>query len=246
MNRTGLPLHAEGFDNSIAAVAEIVGMAGLIPTGIFSHLATADEEGCPLTSRQIARFRAARMALARRGIRLPAHLAASAAVLTGQARGLAFARLGLALYGYPPAGSGAGLLPIARLEADLAQVYALPRGEAIGYGGRFVTSRREVIGILPIGYADGLPRAAEGGRVRVAGRLCPLVGRVSMDAAAVLLTGIPRRELGVATIFGEEAGDLPSLAAAAHTIPYELLARLGARIDRKYSYGTTSGTHHIE
>ncbi len=246
MNRTGLPLHAEGFDETVAAVRRIVSMTGLLPTGIYSHLATADEEKSRLADRQVARFRAAMAVLAREGIRLPAHIAASAAVLSGRSRGLPLARLGLALYGYPPAGGGEGLLPIARLEADLAAVYSLPRGEAIGYGGRYVTRRRETVGILPIGYADGLPRAAERGLVRVAGRLCPLVGRISMDAAAVLLTGVPLRGVRVATVFGEEKEDLPALAAAANTIPYELLSGLGARIDRKYSYGTTNRTSHIE
>ena len=242
MNRTGLPLTPERFDGSMEAVLRMHALPGLCPTGIYSHLAAADEEESPITDRQLARFSSAISALARLGIRLPSHLAASAAVLSGRVRGLPLARLGLALYGYPPTGGDAGLLPIARLVADLAQVYTLPAGETVGYGGHYVTHRRETVGILPIGYADGLPRAAEGGTVRVAGRLCPLIGRISMDAAAVLLSGVPLRGVGSATVFGEQPGDLFALAAAAHTIPYELLAGLGARIDRKYQYGTTDRT----
>lgn len=245
MNRMGFPLTAERFDDTVEAICHIRALGGLKPTGIFSHLATADEGG-RLLARQISRFRAALSALGRLGIHLPAHLSASAAVLSGRVRPLPLARIGLALYGYPPAGQEEGLLPVARLETDIAQVTSLPAGEAVGYGGRYVTCRREVVGLLPIGYADGLPRAAVGGLVRVAGRLCPLVGRISMDAATVLLTGIPREKLRTAAIFGEHPTDLPRLAAAAGTIPYELLAGLGERIDRKYHYGKANRIDHTE
>ena len=119
-----------------------------------------------------------------------------------------------------------------------------PAGEAVGYGGIFRTKRRETVGILALGYADGLPRAATGGTVRVAGVDCPLIGRVSMDAAAVLLTGVPRRKATLATVFGDSAEALPRLAEAAGTIPYEILARLGPRIDRKYVYADDIGNSH--
>ena len=245
MNRMGFPLTADRFDETVERVAAITALAPLVPRGIFSHLATADAEGALLT-RQLGRFRAALIALGRRGIRLPAHLAASAAVLSGRARGLPLARLGLSLYGYAPTGEEHGLLPIARLECDVAQITHLPPGEAIGYGGSYVTDRRETVGLLPIGYADGLPRTLTGASVRIAGQRCPIVGRVSMDAATVLLRGVPRGAAHTATLFGEESEDLFRLAEAAGTIPYELLARLGTRIDRKYYYGEANRTDHTE
>lgn len=246
MNRLGLPLTPDRFEETLAAALAIAADPHLRPVGILSHLASADRPGDGATALAVSRFRAATAALSRRGLALPSHLAASAAVLGGIAPGLAVARLGLALYGYAPAGGGAGLLPVARLVADVASVFSVARGEAVGYGGIWRARRREVIGILPIGYADGLLRAAEGGLVRVAGRLSPLVGRISMDAAAVLVTGIPRREVREATLFGDDPADLYRLAAAAGTIPYELLAGLGARIDRKYSYGKNTGTCDTE
>ncbi|MBO7292825.1 MAG: alanine racemase, partial [Clostridia bacterium] len=231
---------------TLRAVLAIAADPRLRPVGVFSHLASADCPGDAATALAVSRFRAAVRALSRRGLTLPAHLAASAAVLGDVGAGLPLARLGLALYGYPPTGAPAGLLPVARLVTDIASVFSVARGEAVGYGGGFRAARREVIGILPIGYADGLLRSAEGGLVCVAGRLCPLVGRISMDAAAVLLTGIPRRAATAATVFGADPADLYRLAEAAGTIPYELLAGLGARIDRKYSYGKDPGTCHTE
>ena len=248
MNRWGLPLTPDRFEATLRAALAIAADPRLCAVGVFSHLASADRPGDGATALAVSRFRAAVAALARRGLSLPSHLAASAAVLGGVAEGMAVARLGLALYGYPPtpAAAPSGLRPVARLVTDIASVFSVARGERVGYGGVFRARRREVIGILPIGYADGLLRSAEGGSVRVAGRLCPLVGRISMDAAAVLLTGIPRREAREATLFGEETSDLYRLSEAAGTIPYELLAGLGARIDRKYSYGNGTGTCDTE
>ncbi len=236
MNRLGFPLHPLAFDAGIDGVMAAAALPRLCVVGIYSHLATADEEASPHTARQVGRFRAALLALARRGLTLPAHLSASAAVLSGGVPALPLARLGLGLYGYTPTGEEAGLLPVGRLVADIAQVYTLPRGEAVGYGAAYKTRRRERIGILGIGYADGLPRAAEGGLVRVGGVLCPLVGRISMDASAVLLSDAPRaaRE---AVLFGEQAGDLYRLSERAGTIPYEILSRLGKRVVREYQNG---------
>ena len=241
MNRAGFPLHPAAFDASIEGVLAAAALPALRPSGIYSHLATAEDGGSPHTARQLARFRAALLALSRRGLVLPAHLSATAAVLGGTLPAFRFARLGLGLYGYTPTGEDAGLLPIARLSADIVESYTLPRGEAVGYGATYVTTRRERLGILGIGYADGLPRAAEGAYVRVGGVPCPLVGRISMDASAVLLTGAPRHAR-TALIFGERADDLYRLAARCGTIPYEILSRLGNRVVREYRYGEDYGS----
>ena len=114
----------------------------------------------------------------------------------------------------------------------------------MGYGGIYCTRRRETLGLLSLGYADGLPRAAAegGGRVTVGGKRLPLVGRVSMDSAQVLLTGLSRRLATHATVFGDTPTSLYELADAAGTIPYEILARLGPRIDRKYLYADNDRT----
>ncbi|MBQ2719177.1 MAG: alanine racemase [Clostridia bacterium] len=247
MNRTGFPLLPEAFERTLRAVADVAASARLRLTDLYSHLADADAGLTPSVRRQVARVRAARLALLRRGIAPRAHLSATAGVAYGGAFGLPFARVGLALYGYAPGGAPLSpLVPVSRLMARLAQVYPLPRGEAVGYGGTYRTARRETVGILTLGYADGLPRAAEGACLSVGGHPCPLIGRISMDAAAVLLTGVPRHALTHATVFGETAEQLYALSEAAGTIPYELLARLGQRIDRKYLYADDDGYPHSE
>ena len=247
MNRTGLRLTPTELDRTVASVGAILGMARLSVTGLYSHLASADAPASVESLRAVRSFMAATTALARAGIRLPMHLSASAAVLSGAAVPLPLARLGLALYGYDPTEKDKFLLPIARLSAPFAQIYPIGRGETVGYGGTYRATRRDLVGILPIGYADGLLRATgNGGAVWVGEHRAPFIGRISMDAAAVSLRGIPRAACREAIIFGKTPADLFRLAEAAGTIPYELLAGLGGRIYRKYEYGSSIGDHCTE
>ena len=238
MNRTGFLLTPEAFDGSIDAILRVAATEGLCPTGIYSHMATADEGFCPTTARQLSRFRAAVAALARRGVALPAHLSASAGIALG---GLGFprTRVGLALFGYSPSPTATvpGLRPVAKLRTAIGQILDLPPGETVGYGATYCTRGRERVGVLSLGYADGLPRSATGAHVRVGGVRVPLIGRISMDAATVLLpTPLGESAPHTATVFGEEQNDLYELAEVSGTIPYEILSRLGPRIDRKYFY----------
>ena len=247
MNRMGLRLAPDAFDRSVEAILGILRMPRLFVTSIYSHLATADAPAAPETRHAVRLFFAARSALARRGVSLPMHLSASAAVLSRVAVGLPLARLGLALYGYDPLQNDKYLLPIAELSAHIAQIYPIARGECVGYGAAFRAAKRDLVGILPIGYADGLCRAAScGGYALVAGHRAPLIGRISMDAAAISLRGIPRADCRCAVLFGKSPSDLFALAEAAKTIPYELLAGLGQRIDRKYKYGNDLGNCDTE
>ncbi len=245
MNRQGFSLLPEDYEATVAAITAIHASPSFHITGIYSHLGTADEGMVFETRRAVARFRTALRTLGRLGITAPGHLAATAGIALGGAFGLPLARLGLALYGYAPRGlTLPPLRPVARLMARLTELRSLPAGEGIGYGATFRTRRRETVGLLTLGYADGLPRAAApgGATVTVAGRRVPLIGRVSMDSASVLLTGIPRHLATHATLFGDTADSLYALADAAGTIPYEILARLGPRIDRKYIYADNDRT----
>ena len=238
MNRAGLPLLPQNLDETVDAVCRIAALPGLCPRGIYSHLATADEGYVMATARQMARFRAACSALAGRGLTLPQHIAASAGIALG-GFGTALCRTGLALFGYSPSPLATipGLCPVARLETALSQIYCLPPGEGVGYGATYRTREKEWIGVLSLGYADGLPRAATGARVLVGGCRVPLIGRISMDAATVRLPpALAATHPRTATVFGDREDDLLELAGTAGTIPYEILARLGQRIDRKYIY----------
>ncbi len=245
MNRAGFSLLPEDYEATLAAITAISTSPSLRIAGLYSHLAEADGGMTPPTARAVSRFRAAVIALTRCGVKAPAHLSATAGVALGGAFGFPLARLGLSLYGYAPRGlSLPPLRPVGRLLSRITEVRSLPAGERVGYGGIFRTHRRETVGLLALGYADGLPRAAAegGGRVTVAGRSVPLVGRVSMDTASLLLSGIPRRLATYATVFGDTPTSLYTLADAAGTIPYEILARLGPRIDRKYIYADDNRT----
>lgn len=246
MNRTGFRLVGGEFDRTVGAICRLCEIPHIRITGIYSHLACADAPESVENLRAVRIFLAARSALLRAGVDRPMHLSASAGVLTGVARGLPLCRLGLALYGYDPLRRDTSLLPVATLSAPLVQVYPIGRGEYVGYGATFRAARRDVVGILPIGYADGLLRAlGNGGRVRVGAHYAPFIGRISMDASAISLRGIPRADCREAVIFGKDPADLFALAAAADTIPYELLAGLGQRIMRKYEYGNL-GDHCTE
>ncbi len=245
MNRAGFSLLPGDYEATVAAITAINASPAFRLSGLYSHLAEADGGMTPGTARAVARFRAAVTALARCGVRAPAHLSATAGVALGGAFGFPLARLGLSLYGYAPRGLSLPFLrPVGRLLARITEIRSLPAGERIGYGGVFCTRRRETVGLLSLGYADGLPRAAAegGGRVTVAGQRVPLAGRVSMDSASLLLSGIPRRLATYATVFGDTPQSLYHLADAAGTIPYEILARLGPRIDRKYIYADNNRT----
>ena len=234
MNRAGFSLLPADLGATLSAVLMTAASPRLRLRGIYSHLATADEVH-PLTECQLARFATAVSLLAARGVRAPAHIAASAALLSRGNCGYPIVRAGLALYGYDPRGVAGDLLPVGRLVSPLTEVRLLPPGEAVGYGATFRSARTERVGVISVGYADGLLRSATGGFVRVGGVRVPIIGRVSMDSATVCLTDLPRgtpcRE---AVVFGDDPADLFDLAAAAGSIPYEILAGLGPRIERIY------------
>lgn len=229
-----------GFEAEAAApaAAALAAMPGLRIEGAFSHLATADSD--PGYAReQLARFLAACAGIEALGVPLPLrHIANSAAArLMPEAR-LDMVRTGIALYGYgPQAAPGLPpLRPALRLVARLSLVREVPAGVPVGYGRAFTTARPSRIGILPLGYADGLRRELSG-RAMVgtpAGR-APLVGRICMDQCMADLTELP----GVAEgdeveLIGGRGPDAEELAALAGTISYELLSCLGRRLPRVY------------
>jgi alanine racemase len=196
--------------------------------GLMTHLATADSD--PEFARlQLRRFEAETAPFAH----LVRHTANSAAALRLPESRYDAARCGIALYGISPFGtdpSDDGLEPALEWRAELAQVRLLHAGESTGYGRRFVAERDTWIGIVPVGYADGLRRDLTGSEVLVEGERRPLVGTVSMDAAAVELA----RELPVGTevtLVGEGVR-LEQHARIAGTIAYELACGIRAEPTR--------------
>ena len=237
MNRLGV--RAEDAADAAAAIGR---MEHLALEGAYTHFACADREGDTTTGEQLARFRAALDGLRGVGTEPPlVHAANSSALLTLPESHFAMVRPGLALYGVHPcrAAEGVPLRPALALVTRVACLKRVPTGEGVSYGHRWRAERESLLGVLPVGYGDGYPRAlSDGGRVRAAGRLVPVVGTVCMDATMVDLTDVPeaRPGLEVTLIEAESAGPIGAAAVAevAGTIPYEILTGIGKRVPRVY------------
>ncbi len=220
-------------------------------TGVWSHFALADEPEHPTERRQAEVFADVVRLVEGAGATLEVrHLANSAATLTNPAVHYDLVRPGLAVYGLSPVpqlgGPQAyGLTPAMTLEADLATVKRVPGGHGVSYAHAYVTPAETVLGVVPIGYADGVPRHASGslpqrpgGPVRVGGRRTAVAGRVCMDQFVVDL-GPDARDVAGDRVepFGTGADGGPTAeewAQAAGTIAYEIVTRVGARVPRVY------------
>ena len=233
MNRLGISA------NEAAALAPRIRAENHGITLLMSHLACAETPQHPLNDRQIRLFREVR--LLDRGI--PSSLANSSGVFLGNAAHCDMVRPGVALYGgNPTPGHANPMRPVVRLDAHVAQVRAVPKGETIGYGAVWTARHASRIAVVAAGYADGYMRSARssdeapGAEAIVAGRRCPIAGRISMDLLAVDVTALPDnavRRGDMVTLIGDQIG-VDELAKAAGTIGYEILTNLGRRFHRVY------------
>jgi alanine racemase len=209
-------------------------------TLLMSHLACADTPSNLMNDRQIRMFRELRVRF--RGV--SSSLANSSGIfLGGGAVHCDLVRPGVALFGgNPTPGLTNPMRAVVELKGRILQVREVKRGETVGYGGSFTAQRLSRIAIVAIGYADGFLRSAAGDRnkppaqVLVAGKRCPLAGRVSMDLISLDVTDVPdgrARRGDFATLIGAELG-IDELASALGTISYEVLTRLGQRFHRVY------------
>jgi alanine racemase len=205
---------------------------------VFTHLAASDDPAHDdFTHRQLAIFEEA---FDRIAALLPFPPARHVLNTNGIARfadyAYDFVRLGIGLYGIGDAALGPKLRPVLLLLTTVTRVYERRAQESVGYGRRGMLSRDSRIAVLPIGYADGLPRLAGEGRfsVRIGDRLAPTVGSVCMDMTMVDVTEVPGVRAGdEVTIFGS-GHPIELLATAAQTIPYEILTGIGGRVHRVY------------
>ncbi|MFF1745544.1 alanine racemase [Streptomyces mirabilis] len=218
---------------------------GLIDiTGLWSHFACADEPGHPSIHAQLDRFREMVTYAEERGVRPEVrHIANSPATLTLPESHFDLVRTGIAVYGISPSpeiGTPAdlGLRPVMTLSASLALVKHVPGGHGVSYGHHYVTAGATTLGLVPVGYADGVPRHASGtGPVLVGGKWRTVAGRVAMDQFVVDLGGdepVPGSE---AILFGPGDRGEPTAedwARAAGTIAYEIVTRIGTRVPRVY------------
>ncbi len=211
-------------------------------TGVWSHLACADEPEHPANEQQERVFLAAVAEMAATGLDPGLrHLANSAATLVRPSSHFDLVRVGIATYGINPAPGlvhDAVLTPVMTLRGRLAATRRVPAGTGVSYGHTFTTDRETTLGLVPLGYAEGLPVSASG---RMAcgfrGAPVPQVGRVCMDQIVVDLGDRDARRGDVVTVFGPGSDGEPSAedwAIAAGTIAYEMVTRVGGRVVRTY------------
>jgi alanine racemase len=212
--------------------------------GVWSHFAYADEPGHPTIGRQLAAFRDAVAAAEHAGLRPQVrHLANSAATLTLPAAHFDLVRPGIAVYGLSPVPSRGdfGLTPAMTLRAGIALVKRVGPGEGVSYGHEYHTPRETTLALVPLGYADGVPRhAGNAGPVLIGGRRFRISGRVCMDQFVVDLGDLPVSAGDAAVLFGTGRDGEPTAqdwADAAGTIHYEIVTRVGARVARTYVGG---------
>ncbi|MFF9311233.1 alanine racemase [Streptomyces sp. NPDC014748] len=213
-------------------------------TGLWSHFACADEPGHPSIAAQLDRFREMTAHAEARGVRPEVrHIANSPAALTIPESHFDLVRTGIALYGISPAPelgvpADFGLRPVMTLSASLALVKHVPGGHGISYGHHYVTPGETTLGLVPVGYADGIPRHASGtGPVLVGGKWRTVAGRIAMDQFVVDLGGDEPEVGSRAVLFGPGDGGEPTAedwAQAAGTIAYEIVTRIGTRVPRVY------------
>lgn len=213
-------------------------------TGLWSHFARADEPGDPSIAAQLTRFREMTAYAEQQGVRPEVrHIANSPATLTLPEAHYDLVRPGIAMYGVSPSpevGTPAdfGLRPVMTLSASLALVKQVPGGHGVSYGHHYTTPGDTTLGLVPLGYADGIPRhASSTGPVLVDGKWRTVAGRIAMDQFVVDLGG-DRPEPGAeAVLFGPGDRGEPTAedwAQAAGTIAYEIVTRIGPRVPRVY------------
>ena len=215
--------------------------------GLWSHLAYADAPGHPTIARQSDRFREAVGHAETAGLAPEVrHLANSAATLTAPEQHFDLVRPGLAVYGLSPVPdvgdpSAYGLRPAMTLVAGLVLVKRVPGGSGVSYGHLYTTDRETTLGLVPLGYADGIPRAAGNlGPIRAAGRTRRVAGRVCMDQIVLDLGDDPAEVGDEVVLFGDGADGGPTAqdwAEATDTISYEIVSRIGPRVPRVYVDG---------
>lgn len=225
--------------------------------GVYTHFARADDESASYAIEQCERFRAVLRSFDERGISLAhVHAANSAGLLSPDVVAAlpeaTAVRPGLMLYGVRPADrhGDAGLLPAMSLRAPVVRLHLVRKGETVGYGGMWTAERDTRVATLGIGYEDGLAWTSgnppSGAKIWLGGALCPVAGRVSMDSVGVEVGGADVAIGDEAVLFGPlSAADaehfgapvaisVEEAAAAAGTLHYELLVRVGHRVERDF------------
>jgi alanine racemase len=237
MNRLGFR-----FDNLRRTLPELLRSENLDLEAVFTHFATADDPSSSLFDEQRRRFDQALADLQALGARPRfRHAANSAAVVRDPRVWFDRVRPGLLLYGIvpPPLSSTIALAPVMTLTSKVTAVKGMRAGEVTGYGARFTAKKPTTIAIVPAGYADGLDlRLAGRGSVLIRGRRAPIIGSVCMDMIMIDVTGLDASPGDEVVFIGQQGGDTIDAREMADTIgsiPWEIVCRVGTRIERVYA-----------
>ncbi|MCI8909794.1 MAG: alanine racemase [Oscillibacter sp.] len=239
MSRLGFLVRGRHFAGGVTSIAKACALPRLEPEGIFTHFAAADEDGAEdeaYTREQFRVFLLVLDALADQGRTFALrHCANSGALARYPEMYLDMVRPGIALYGAGGDRERLGLEPVMRLKSCVSTIKIFDGGTDISYGRTFCTKGETRVGVLPIGYADGLFRGLSGRMaVRTAAGPAPILGRICMDMTMVNLTGLPEVRVGSEVeIFGANQ-PADELAALLDTIPYELTCAVSKRVPRLY------------
>jgi alanine racemase len=245
LNRLGL-----GPQDAADAIEDYLRMAELRVEGVFSHLAAAEEMDSPFTLAQLATFESAlapvQEQLQSRSQKPILHIAASAAAMLWPQTRLDMVRVGIALYGLWPSPATRqamhdtlALEPALRYETTIVAIRQVVAGDAIGYGTSFHAPQAMRIGVLPLGYADGIPRLfSNTGAFLVRGVRCPIIGRICMNMTMIDLSGTSEAVIGErVTLIGKDGSaniGADDWGSWAQTINYEIVTRLPSEIPRTY------------
>ncbi|WP_139416405.1 alanine racemase [Agromyces laixinhei] len=242
LSRSGIP--PEHWPETVARAAELEADGRIRVRGIFSHLANTspDEDAV-----QLAAFERGLESAAAAGLRPELrHLASTAGALRLPASRFDLVRIGIGAYGIPPFGDGTtaaelGLRPAMTLRGRVAAVRRIPAGAGVSYGHIWRAARPTTVALVPLGYADGVPRQASGrAEVWLADARRPVIGRIAMDQFVVDV-GDDRVETGdEVVLFGDPETGAPSAddwGDAADTIGYDIVTRIGPRVPKRYVGG---------
>ncbi|PRY60623.1 alanine racemase [Glycomyces artemisiae] len=240
MSRGGVAEHE--WELAAEAAAKHQAAGSVVVAGAWSHLACADEIGHPANAAQKAAFERFLSAVSAAGLAPEVrHLANSAALISDPETRYDLVRPGIALYGYNPVPQfPVDLQPVVEVRSQVMSVKRLPAGSGISYGHTHILERDTNVALVPLGYADGIPRAASNkAEVYLAGKRRRVLGRICMDQFTVDCGDDPVKpgEPVVLIGAGEQHPDADDWAAWAGTIPNDVLTGLGARIPRLWNRG---------
>lgn len=231
-------------DKTVTEILKISKLPNIEIEGIFSHFACADEEDAAYTEMQFKRFCDLTDALEKKGLKIPIkHIANSAAIIMYPETQLDMVRPGIILYGYYPSDEvdkkKISLKPVMSVKSRVTLVKETEAGVGVSYGKVYITDKKTKIATVPIGYADGYPRALLGkAKMEAGGGIAPVIGRICMDQCMIDVTNVHNIEIGdEVTVFGNGKITADDMAKWLGSISYEVLCLVAMRVPRVYTEG---------